>query len=115
MSNQDSIGMLWLPPPQTTVSTSHGAKKVFGPVDMQSQENSVSKLVIYLPDDDSGYETPDLPLGLSDTEDDGWNTEEYDCAPNCKCGGPQCERDVDYWNLETDDGVVFTPRLPPNW
>ena len=111
MTTDDSIGMLWLPPQQTTVSTSHGAKKVFGPVDLQSQESSVSKLQIFLPDDDDGYETPDLPL--SDTEDDGWRTEEYDCVPNCRCGGPGCQYDKDYFDLETDDGVVFVPKPSP--
>jgi len=97
-TTEDDIGMLWLPPRPTTASTSPGAKRVMAPVVISCSENLI----------DEGYETPDLPEELSDTEDDGFGTDEDYCHPYCPCKKTAEERfGAREEELITDDGIYW--------
>lgn len=90
LSADEDIGMLWLPPQQTTASSSPGSKRVTAPVVISSSESS---------DDDQ--RTPDL----SETEDDGFGTDDDYCHPYCRCRKVQnTERMI------TDDGVYWEEK-----
>ena len=95
---EDDIGMLWLPPPPTIASSFLGNKRVIPPVVISSCKNS----------EDDGYETPDLPEELSDTEDDGFSTDEDYCHPYCPCKKTCEERfGAREEELITDDGIYW--------
>lgn len=90
LSAEEDIGMLWLPPPQTTASSSPGSKRVTAPVVISSSESSEDET-----------RTPDL----SETEDDGFGTDDDYCHPYCPCRNYGPDKTI------TDDGVYWESKV----